>query len=98
MFERFKVAKRLGELEERQEKLERDFKRLELEWEDTYDRVKRLFHRVAKRAQRMEGPDAGDSEAAGDLGPPAVAGLDERRSKLQEQILARRGKLSTIKQ
>ena len=98
MFRFFKVAKRLSELEEAQEKLLRDFKRLELEWEDTYDRVKRLFHRVAKRAQRMEGDSAGDSEESSDVVAPIPAGLDSRRQKLNEQILARRSKLSTMKQ
>jgi chromosome segregation ATPase len=99
MFEVFKAKKKLGEVEDRCAQLERRIKQLELEWEDTYDRIKSLFHRIAKRAQRMEGGAAGDIEEAAATGTASVTGgLTEKQRAIQDQILKRRSRVSEVKQ
>jgi len=84
-----RTAKALGRLDDRLEKLadgvtdlERSMRALKLEWEETYDKIHRLFGRIAKR-QAIDHP-------APPL-PPEVPeapadGLDE----ISRAILARR--------
>jgi len=70
------TAKALGRLDHRLEKvtdgivdLERDMRGLKLEWQETYDKIHRLFGRIAKR-QAIDFP----TEPIGD---PQIEGVDE---------------------
>jgi hypothetical protein len=89
-----KLRKALSEVTERLETVERQLKATKLEWEDTYDRLRRLMGRVAKRALRDEANV--DSEAVEDTAPaperPSTfgGGLTPRQRELQQQILRRR--------
>jgi len=95
-----KALKRLEELEDRCERLERDVKSVRLEWENSYDKLRILMGRVAKRAEMMhekaesEGklyPEAEDTPQDTTIVPsPVWARLTPAQKRVQMQILARR--------
>ena len=83
-------------LDERLEHLERAFKALELEWDDTYDKLRRAMGRVVKSRAILEAAEK-NSEAEA---PAAANGNDQmsrgrllnpRQMELQQKILRRRG-------
>ena|SRR5260370_3367158 len=95
MFEHFSNRKRLAELEERFEKIQRDFTALKLEWADALDKITRMAGRVAKRAalaQEKEdammgmGTNGQHNPAQGNL--PGI--LTPRQELINRQIAARR--------
>jgi len=55
------LAEQVGTLTEQVSLLERSFRNLELDYLQTYDKVKRLMSRVAKRAA-IDEPTGGDAE------------------------------------
>ncbi len=82
----------------RLERLEKQVKMLEIEWNETYDKFRQLHMRVAKRVQRLDQAEA--DEAAGNgtgeaevttSGVPST--LSPRMRTIQQQILERRNKL-----
>ena len=83
-------------LDERLTALERAFKALELEWDDTYDKLRRAMGRVVKSRAIIEA-----AEKTSDAEEPAEANgndqvsrgrlLNPRQMQLQQQILKRRG-------
>lgn len=50
------VLRRVQELEERLEKAERSLANAQLDWDDLYEKMRRLYGRIAKR--QGEAPDA----------------------------------------
>jgi len=77
------TAKALGRLDHRLEKvtdglvdLEREMRSLKLEWEETYDKIHRLFGRIAKR-QAIDFP-----------APPVVPETPEPAEPLIDEISA----------
>lgn len=78
------------------ESLERRFKGLELEWGDTYDKLRRALSRIAKTRAIMEAKES-ETEAA-ELSPEATGSrptpvggfLTEKQKVIQQQILRRR--------
>jgi hypothetical protein len=92
--ERFE--KRLRELEEKAEKLERDIRSIALDWENTYDKMRHMMGRIAKRAEMMHQ----EAEERGDLHPSEMgispqeqlilSRLPPAQRKYQEDILRRR--------
>jgi predicted nucleic acid-binding Zn-ribbon protein len=98
MFRWFKHAKRLDDLEETVERLEKSLKNLEIEWSETYDKFRLLNMRVAKRVERLD-KDSSQEEPQGVEGEETDAGvspmfptLSPRAREIQKQILARRNK------
>lgn len=96
MFDGFKGLRRINEHQERIEKLERNLHALELEWENTYDKVRHMMGRIAKRAALVQNADT-DQSTLGEtvtsvpaLTSPHFSGLTERQRAAQMQILARR--------
>lgn len=93
MFERFSNRKRIVELEEHFEKLQRDFNALKLEWADALEKITRMAGRVAKRAalaQEKEDllmgvPPQAELPSAG-----LPFRLTPRQRLIQDQIAARR--------
>lgn len=75
---------RLSEIERALETLQRSAKGLQLEWENTYDKVNRAVQRLNKRAR--------DAEKAED--PPGATTVTEARvtpaSELRARVLRRR--------
>ena len=57
------LRKRLSTAEEKLEKLEREIKSIQLDWENTYDKMRSMMGRMAKRAEAMHQ----DAEERGEL-------------------------------
>lgn len=95
MFESFKAKKRLSELEERVETLERTCKQVRLEWDDAYERMIKLQQRITKRAQVVERAEAEEAEdeveQSGTVDESALT-MTPRQRTIQAQILAQRGR------
>jgi hypothetical protein len=90
----FGASGRVRALEERFDGLERRFKAMELEWVDTYDKLRKALGRVVKSRAIMEQHER-DEEAAAPT-PMLVSSdtgrglLTERQKQIQQQILRRR--------
>lgn len=101
MFERLKVAKRLDKLEEDHATLRSEWKRMRLEWEDTFDKLQSVIQRIAKRAQRIEQLQAQDQGETNEdkipnspvENPGPGLKLSARQMEAQQKILARRARL-----
>ena len=83
------TAKALARLDDRLEKLtdglidlEREMRSLKLEWEETYDKIHRLFGRIAKRQAIDTPPLPGP--------PPVVETPDDGLDEISRAIIARR--------
>lgn len=78
------IEDQLRKLEHRLEDLERSFKGLDLEWTETYDKLRKLHSRLAKRDQRAQ-EDAGDTNGKREgVGPPPLNPLAQRLLGLKE--------------
>jgi hypothetical protein len=92
VFALLRSAKKLKDLDERVNDFERQMKRLRLEWEDTYEMLRRLMQRIAKRSQRDEqsSPEPETTSPEPETLPPGGPVLSPRHQTLQQKILARR--------
>ena len=97
MFGDAKLRKRVSDLEESLERIEHSFKKLEVEWTETYDKFRQLHWRVAKRAKQLEEntPDSAEvpTSPPGDQdfsGADVATGLTPQQIEAQRKILARR--------
>ncbi len=79
---------RCRKLEHRCEDLERHNKALRLEWEETYDKVRRSMSRISKRVA-VDAKEAAEPFVANEA-PEPQSGLDP----ISEGILRRRGSFS----
>lgn len=86
MFKWFKATRRLSELEERLDAVERHLKALSLDSDDLYDRFKRMSGRIAKREER-ETPEELTPETTT---APNFSRLTPRQKQIQFQLMARR--------
>lgn len=105
MFGDDKLRKRVSELEESFERIEHSFRKLQVEWTETYDKFRQLHWRVAKRAKQLEENTADSAEVP--TSPPgdadfsgadvALPGLTPQQIEAQRKILSRRmrGRLPT---
>ena len=73
-----KLEENLAELRDRQDDLHRTIRMLKLEWEETYDKIHRLFGRIAKRTA-IDTPPLQTPEPPAD--PPSDA-IDEISAKI----------------
>ncbi len=104
LFRHLKENRRLTEHEDRLDRLERAFKVLEGQWDDTYDRMRHMMGRIVKRAAVIEKHEAQEAEQTAEREPlpdptdgaTEPAGqfegryLTARQRQLQQQILGRR--------
>lgn len=77
-----RLQERIEELSDTAVDLRRQMRTLKLEWEETYDKIHRLFGRIAKR-QAIDHPPAGSVPSPDE---PRSGAVDEISAK----ILARR--------
>lgn len=91
--------RRIDDLDERVGKLEREIRRIDLEWTSTYDKFRSILARIAKRSERLassEEPVIAESQGATPTltsdGGPLSSGLSSRQHTINEQILARRNR------
>ena len=95
MFEHFSNKRRIADLEERFEKLTRDYNALKLEWSSTLDKLQQIAGRMAKRAalaQEKEDMLMGEhpeSAASGTAGT-APTSLSPRQQEINQRIIGRR--------
>ena len=83
---------------ERLERLEKQVKMLEVEWNEVYDKFRQLHMRVAKRVQRLDQAEADEATGTGtgeaEVIPSGVPStLSARARIIQQQILERRNRL-----
>lgn len=91
----FGANRKVSDLTERLEKLERAFKALQFEWDDTYDKLRRAMGRIVKTHARIV---EAETEEATPAAAPArdIVGatpggfLSPRQREIQQQILKRR--------
>ena len=94
-FHTISTEKKLNDVVERLEKLERENKAIRGEWDDAYDRLMKLVGRFTKRAQQIEQSEAAQvAENATPTGTPtATLPLDP----ISQRILERRRKMFPMK-
>jgi hypothetical protein len=86
----------LKDLEERLIRFETRVKAVEIEWEDTYEKIRRTLARINQRYGKVEAAEAAHKESAQqDLLPVTTNGqagrlLTERQKQIQQEILKRR--------
>jgi len=97
MWNSLKLDKRLQEVERRCDDAERQFKQLQLEWDSTYDKLRAVVQRIAKRAERnveiVEGKEVAEREGFSAASSPTdglTGPLTPRARSIQAKILARR--------
>lgn len=94
---RSQVNSDLSVLRQRCDVLERDFKRVELDWSDMYDRLRRVLMKISRRQQREdEREDTLRVEGENGAGGSATAvpsTLSARQLELNQRILNRRGRI-----
>ncbi len=92
-----RTTRKLKELSEGVETLERSMKRIQLEWEDTYDKLRVLMQRIVKRAERIEQEHrsvAVEERAEGEVPEtPSGSSLSPRLQEINDRILARRNRM-----
>jgi chromosome segregation ATPase len=96
MFGDAKLRKRVSDLEESIQRIEHGFKKLEIEWTETYEKFRQLHWRVAKRAKQLEESTSDSAEVPTsppgdqDFGGADVNGLTPQQIEANRKILARR--------
>ncbi len=91
----FSTPASVSKLQERLETVERDMRNLRLDWEATYEKIRTLMARLAKRAEKLDtaspGLATGESE---EIVPaalsPTYSRLTPRQKQIQIQIMQRR--------
>ncbi|SRR5258708_28693643 len=89
MFKLLHHQKQIDELRRDVDQARKSYERLELEWCDMYDRMKRTLMKISKREQRLEhaeGPGGVEESPTSDS-PSTLSG---RAADVQARILARR--------
>ena len=93
VFDAHKALSKVKELEDRFDKIQRDFKALELDWASAYDKQLRLMQRIAKRHEAViKAEDARTAQEAGsELTEASLpASLSPRQRLIQAQLMQRR--------
>jgi len=90
MFSVFKEIKRILALRQDVDELRKEWAVVQDEWQDWFDRFKRLHARIARRQQRDEqAPSGEDTQPGGEVGSlPST--LSPRAQQIQREILAQR--------
>ncbi len=92
----WKTTRAVSDLSERLEKLERAFKALQFEWDDTYDKLRRAMGRIVKTHAKIVESENGEeaahaaTPARDNVGATPGGFLTARQREVQQQILRRR--------
>jgi len=81
LFRFFRLTTRVRDLEDEVRELRSGFKQIEIEWADTFDKVRSVLGKIAKRQQRI------DAEQPSEPTQPELVGSDP----VSQQIRALRG-------
>lgn len=85
-----KARKAVEELHEDFLKLQREFKSLQMEWENAQDKLLTMMQRVAKRADVLQKEMDGGKPPLSAEEQTIADGLTPRQTRAQQMILARR--------
>ncbi len=94
----FASSRKVSQLEEDLDRLDRRFKALETDWLDVYDKLRRTMARIVKSRAILEAKEEG-TDGAGAVPPtgtstlaPTTTGrlLTPRQLEIQQQVLRRR--------
>lgn len=90
-----KMTEAVAGMSERLKDLESGFKRMRLEWEDTFDKLQAVVQRIAKRAQRVEQyeQEAREQDPVPDT-PGLPSSLTDRQRQANQRILERRARIA----
>lgn len=94
----FHKFKQLLELRQDVDKLKQDFSVIQHEWNDWFERFKRLHARIARRQQREEQAEelrASAENGGAEESPSGLVGLTPHQREVQRQIELRRKLTST---
>lgn len=83
--------KKMRNVEDRLEALERSMKSLDMEWSETYDKMRVMMMKIAKRAERLEHEQPDSAPASPESGE-ATTSLSGRQHEINQRILARRNR------
>ncbi len=89
----FRENRRLDRLEERFDELGRRLNALEMEWNDTYDKLRKTMGRIVKDRARMEAATEGEPQSTQEANPGTTHSgrlLSPHQMSIQQQILRRR--------
>jgi hypothetical protein len=91
----FSAPTRDSKLLERLETLERDMRNLRLDWETTYEKIRTLMARLAKRAESLDNRAERETTGEEQISPeaaisPTFSKLTPRQKQVQLQIMQRR--------
>ncbi len=93
----FASSRKVSQLEEDLDRLDRRFKALETDWLDVYDKLRRTMARIVKSRAILEAKEAGTDGAGADAPDgsalaPTTTGrlLTPRQLQIQQQVLRRR--------
>lgn len=92
----FSTTRKVSDLSERLEKLERAFKALQFEWDDTYDKLRRAMGRIVKTHAKIVESENGEEAAHAEVPARDIVGatpggfLTQRQRQVQQMILKRR--------
>jgi hypothetical protein len=86
----FDKIKQILALRQDVDAMKADMAKMRYEWEDWFERFKRLHARIARRQQRDEqAPSGEDTQPGGERGAP-MSTLSPRAQQIQHEILAAR--------
>ena len=86
--------KKLQDVEERLEKIERDLKGIQMDWSDVYDKIRRTMGRIVKRAEKAPIPQIGEEE--GEAESTAAQSLSPRQLQVTREIMRRRNRSTEV--
>lgn len=95
----FKPQAGVSELQDELETVKRDMRNLRLDWETTYEKIRTLMARLAKRAEKLDtAAELGTGEAqepdSTSVASPTFSRLTPRQKAVQLQVMNRRAGLN----
>jgi len=92
MLSLYAKVKQILALRQDVDELRADWEKVKYEWEEWFERFKRLHAKIARRQQRDEqlAPSGEDTQPVGELG--SMSTLSPRARQIQAEILAQRNR------
>lgn len=87
-----KINRKISDMEERLEIVEKHLKTAILDWDELYDKTRRALGRMVKRAKVDAPINSPEEEGVEETPAPPSDGLSPAQRRINEQILALRGR------
>lgn len=82
LFRFLRLATRLSDVEDRLREVETAQKQIEVEWETTYDNVRRALAKISKRDQRANEEAPPDERGVG--AAPALSAIEQMNQRIRD--------------